>query len=111
MALLGQAAAEQGQNPKNSRLFPVLREFGRSRLYLGCTPSYVTYLTLEACIADTKNRGYVEHSASLRGAQRRSNLGRFWLVARDCFASLAMTLVTTDRVITKEGTFGPLAPL
>jgi succinate-semialdehyde dehydrogenase/glutarate-semialdehyde dehydrogenase len=32
-------------------------------------------------------------------------------LARDCFASLAMTLVTADMVITKEETFGPVAPL
>jgi succinate-semialdehyde dehydrogenase / glutarate-semialdehyde dehydrogenase len=33
------------------------------------------------------------------------------LPTRDCFAPLAMTLVTTDMVITKEETFGPVAPL
>ena len=32
-------------------------------------------------------------------------------LARDCLASLAMTLVTTDVVITKEETFDPVAPL
>jgi hypothetical protein len=47
----------------------------------------------------------------LLGAQGRSNLGRFWLAGSGCFASLAMTLVTTDMVITKEETFGPVAPL
>ena len=59
-----------------------------------------------------EDRGREKHPVSLRGAQRRSNLGRSW--ARrlwDCLASLAMTLVTTDMVITKEETFAQSAPL